>query len=244
MRPHPCAATTSTRLMLAGGDGAGLVEHDRVDPAGGLEDLRTLDEDAELGAATGADQQRGGRGQPERARAGDDQDRDRGGERERWPVACDEPADERCRDRPTTTGTNTADTRSARRWTGALPAWASSTSRAICASRGVRPDPGRADDEAAAALTVAPTTSSPGPTSTGTDSPVSMRCRPRTRRRRRRRRPRPSRPGRTTKESPTASSPMGTRVSTPSRKDGDVLGAQVSRARRAAPERVLARASR
>ena len=35
----------------------------------------------ELGAAAGADQQRGGRGQPQRARAGDDQHGDGGGER-------------------------------------------------------------------------------------------------------------------------------------------------------------------
>ena len=67
----------------AGGDGAGLVEHDRVDLAGGLEHLGALDEDAELGAAAGADQQRGGRGQAERARAGDDQHGDGGGERGR-----------------------------------------------------------------------------------------------------------------------------------------------------------------
>ena len=33
-----------------------------------------------------------------------------------------------------TTGTKTAETRSARRWIGALPDWASATSRAICAS--------------------------------------------------------------------------------------------------------------
>ena len=33
---------------LARGDGAGLVQHDRVDLAGGLQDLRPLDEDAEL----------------------------------------------------------------------------------------------------------------------------------------------------------------------------------------------------
>ena len=38
----------------AGGDGAGLVEHDGVDPAGRLEDLGALDEDAELGAPAGA----------------------------------------------------------------------------------------------------------------------------------------------------------------------------------------------
>ena len=67
----------------AGGDGAGLVEHDGVDPARGLEHLRALDQQAELRAAAGADHQRRRRREPERARAGDDQHRDGGGERER-----------------------------------------------------------------------------------------------------------------------------------------------------------------
>src|SRR4028119_2367471 len=59
----------------AGGDGAGLVQDDGVDPAGGLQHLGALDEDDALGTAPGAHEQRRGRGQPERARAGDDQDR-------------------------------------------------------------------------------------------------------------------------------------------------------------------------
>ena len=79
----------------AGGDRAGLVEHDRVDAARGLEDLRALDQQAELGAAAGADHQRRRRGQPERARAGDDQHGDRGGERERRALARAEPEAER-----------------------------------------------------------------------------------------------------------------------------------------------------
>ena len=66
----------------AGRDGAGLVEHDRVDLAGRLEHLGALDQDPELGAAAGADHQRGRRRQPEGARAGDDQHRDGGGERD------------------------------------------------------------------------------------------------------------------------------------------------------------------
>ncbi len=61
----------------AGRDGAGLVEHDRVDGPGRLEHLRATDQDAELGAATGADHQCGRRGQAERAGAGDDEDGDR-----------------------------------------------------------------------------------------------------------------------------------------------------------------------
>ena len=79
----------------AGGHGAGLVEHDRVDAAGRLEDLRALDEQAELGAAAGADEQRGRRGEPERARAGDDQHGDGGGERELGRLAGAEPEAER-----------------------------------------------------------------------------------------------------------------------------------------------------
>ena len=66
---------------FAGGDGAGLVQHDGVHAAGGFEDLRAFDEQPELGAAAGADQQRGRGGEPERARAGDDQYGDGGGER-------------------------------------------------------------------------------------------------------------------------------------------------------------------
>ena len=82
------------RLVLALGDDdapqrhpplrerAGLVEHDRVDAARGLEDLRPLDEQPELRAAPGADEQRGRRREPERARAGDDQHGDGGRERD------------------------------------------------------------------------------------------------------------------------------------------------------------------
>ena len=49
-----------------------------------------------------------------------------------------------------TIGTNTPETRSASRWTGALPVWASSTSRAIWASAVSAPTRRGADDEAAA----------------------------------------------------------------------------------------------
>ena len=79
---RPSATTTSTSAHPAGRDGAGLVEHDRVDLARGLEDLGALDQQAELRAAAGADQQRRRRREPERARAGDDQHGDGGGERE------------------------------------------------------------------------------------------------------------------------------------------------------------------
>ena len=79
----------------AGRHRAGLVEHDRVDAAGGLEHLRALDQQAELGAAAGADHQRDRRRQAERARAGDDQHGDGGGERERRALARAEPEAER-----------------------------------------------------------------------------------------------------------------------------------------------------
>jgi hypothetical protein len=54
-----------------------------------------LDEDAELRAATGADEQRCGGGEPEGAGAGDDQHGDGGGEGRGGGVAGDEPEDER-----------------------------------------------------------------------------------------------------------------------------------------------------
>ncbi len=65
---------------LAGGDGAGLVEHHGIHTTSRLQHFRTLDHNAQLRTATGADQQRGRCGQSEGARAGDDQHRDRGGE--------------------------------------------------------------------------------------------------------------------------------------------------------------------
>ena len=57
------------------GHGAGLVEHDGVDRARALQDFGTLDQQSQLGAATGAYQESGWRGQSERTRAGDDQHR-------------------------------------------------------------------------------------------------------------------------------------------------------------------------
>ena len=75
--------------------------------------------------------------------------------------------------RPMTIGTNTADTRSASRCTGALPVCACSTSRAIWASWVSAPTLVARTSSRPPAFTVAPTTRSPGPTSTGTGSPVS-----------------------------------------------------------------------
>ena len=65
--------------------------------------------------------------------------------------------------------------RSASRCTGAFEPCASSTSRAICAERGVVADPGGLDDQPARRCSAsAPNTASPGATSTGTGSPVSI----------------------------------------------------------------------
>jgi len=143
-----------------------------------------------------------------------------------------------------TTGTNTAETRSARRCTGALPVWASSTSRAIWASWVSAPTRVARTSSRPPAFTVAPTTTSPGPTSTGTGSPVSMdastaeapstTC--------------PSvaifSPGRTRNSSPTARSTIGTRTSAPPRMTHTSLAPIARSARSAAPERFLARASK
>ena len=64
------------------GDRAGLVEDDRVDATGRLEDLRPTDQDPELCAAPRPDEQRRRSCEAEGARAGDDQDGDRRGEGE------------------------------------------------------------------------------------------------------------------------------------------------------------------
>src|SRR5581483_10877329 len=82
---------------LTGGDRAGLVQHNRVDGAGGLEGLRALDQDAELRGPAGADQDRGRGGQAHGARAGDDQHRHRGGERPAGRLARGQPGDQRHR---------------------------------------------------------------------------------------------------------------------------------------------------
>ena len=101
------------------------------------------------------------------------------------------------------------------------------TSRAIWASWVSAPTRVARTTSRPPALTVAPVTASPGPTSTGTGSPVSSEASiadvPSS--------TTPSvatfSPGRTTKRSPTASWSIGMRSSTPSRSDGDVLGAEL-----------------
>ena len=73
-----------------------------------------------------------------------------------------------------TTGTNTADTRSARRWTCALPVWASVDQAGDLCERGVGADPGRAHHQPPAGVHGRAGELEPGLTSTGIDSPVSM----------------------------------------------------------------------
>ncbi len=77
------------------GDGAGLVQHDRVNAAGGLKDFWALDEHAELCATARTDQQGGWRGQAQSARASDDEDRHGGREGGLSGVAPDHPRGER-----------------------------------------------------------------------------------------------------------------------------------------------------
>ena len=76
---------------LAAGHRPGLVEDDGVDLPGRLQHLRPLDQQPQLGAAPGPDQQRRRRRQAERAGAGDDQDRDRSGEGEARPRSVAKP---------------------------------------------------------------------------------------------------------------------------------------------------------
>ncbi len=143
-----------------------------------------------------------------------------------------------------TIGTKIPETLSARRWTSALPDWASSTSLAICASCVSAPTRVARTTRRPPALTVAPVTSSPSATSTGTDSPVSIEASiaevPEVMT--------PSvaifSPGRTTNSSPTASSATGTRVSTPSLMTATSLAPIWSSARSAAPARRFERFSK
>ena len=80
---------------LSGRDGTGLVEDDRVNAPRRHEHLRPLDQQAELRAASGTDEQRRWCRDPERARAGDDQNGDGGGEGESRTGAFGEPEPER-----------------------------------------------------------------------------------------------------------------------------------------------------
>ena len=147
--------------------------------------------------------------------------------------------------RTITVGTKIAEIRSASLWTGALPVWASSTSRAIWARAVSDPILVASTTSLPSALMLAPTTSSPASFSTGTDSPVrsdssteeapSMT--------------RPSvatfSPGRTTNLVPTVSSPTGTITSSPSSpRTATSLAPMSIRALRASPALSLALSSK
>ena len=122
-----------------------------------LEDLGALDQQAELGAAAGADQQRRRCREPERAGAGDDQHRDGGGERVGGADVGAEPEPER-RDgeRDHDRARRSPEIRSASRCTGALPVCASVTRRAIWASAVSAPTLVARTTRRPPALTVAP----------------------------------------------------------------------------------------
>ncbi len=59
---------------LPPGDGAGLVEHHDPQPMGGFQSRAVLEKDTQAGAQAGAHHDGGRCGQPQGARAGDDQD--------------------------------------------------------------------------------------------------------------------------------------------------------------------------
>ena len=131
-----------------------------------------------------------------------------------------------------TTGTKISATRSARRWAGpcrlGLAHHRPIRARAVSA-----PTRGRAHDQPAGVLTVAPVTWSPGATSTGTLSPVirersTAECPPR-----RRRRWRPARRAAPRSRSPTWSRSIGTRSSWPSETSTTSFAPTSSRPRRA-----------
>ncbi len=146
--------------------------------------------------------------------------------------------------RTITIGTNTPDTRSARRWTWALPVCASVTSRAIWASWVSAPTRVARIARRPPAFTVAPVTASPGTTSIGTLSPVSSEASiaevPSS--------TTPSvaifSPGRARNRSPTSSRSTAMRSSAPLRSTTTSLAPRSNNACSAAPVRRLARASK
>ena len=151
---------------------AGLVEHDRVDAARRLEDLRALDEQPELGAAAGADEQRRRRREAERARAGDDQHGDGRGERDAGLARADPEAERRG-------GDHEDDRHEDRRdavgepLDGRLAGLRARHERADLRERRVGADARRAHDDAPADVDGRARDGVAGRTSTGTLSPVS-----------------------------------------------------------------------
>ena len=94
-RSTPSATATSTRLIRPVVTVPVLSRTTVSTAPGGLQHLGALDQQAELGAAAGADHERRRGGEAERAGAGDDEDGDRGGERERRALAGAEPERQR-----------------------------------------------------------------------------------------------------------------------------------------------------
>ena len=239
-------ATTSTRLIRPVVTVPVLSSTTVSIGAGGLQHLRALDQDAELGAPAGADQQRGRRGQAQRARAGDDQHRHRGGERRhRRPAPAASQPISVTTAMPMTTGTNTAETRSASRCTGALPVLRLLDQPGHLGQLSVRAHPGRPDHQPAAGVHASAGHRVARPDldrdrlageHRGIDCRAAAPRRPRRWRSSRRAGPR------TGHRRPAALA--GTRTSAPSRSTATSLAPIDSSARSAAPERRLARASR
>ncbi|KZX19694.1 hypothetical protein ACH61_03210 [Rathayibacter tanaceti] len=95
-REHPQALVVAglDDLEGAGGQRAGLVEHDRVDAATRLEHLGSAQEDPQLRAASRAHEHGGRSREPQRARAGDDQNRHGRRDRGREVGSGEQPAGE------------------------------------------------------------------------------------------------------------------------------------------------------
>ena len=134
------------------GHGPRLVEDDRVYPPRRLEHLGSLDQQPELGATAGADEQRRRRREAERARAGDDQDGNRGGERVRGVDVGREPEAERRRGkRDHDRDEDPRDPVGEALDVGLAGLRLGDQARDLC-ERGIAADPSRADDEAPAGV--------------------------------------------------------------------------------------------
>ena len=153
---------TSARLMRPVGDGPGLVEQDGVDAARGLEHLGPLMSRPSCAPRAVPTMSAVGVARP--SAQGQAMMRTATAALTASPAPCpatSQPASVASAS-PTTTGTKTAETRSARRWTCALPDWASATSRAICASAVSAPTRVARTTRRPPAFTDPPATSSPG----------------------------------------------------------------------------------
>jgi hypothetical protein len=165
------------QLRLAFGDGAGLVERDGLELARSFEIRAALDEDAAPRGRVRRAHHRDGRGEHQRARAGDDQQHQRLVDGMRSTSS------------PCSSGGSTATARPARRrWAcrprrslstkrcvGAREACASSTAWMMRVERGVgRPPPSRGIRSSPVWLMVPANTGSPTPLSTGMLSPVTL----------------------------------------------------------------------